>query len=140
DCETCPLAGHCAANREGLQAEIPPKKKANAVTEVAEVGVVIRDGGTVLLCRRRPDAARWQNMWEVPHAERRPGEDAAAAAVRVARELTGLAVAVGPEVVTIRHGVTRYAITLVCLEAARAGGEFRSDFSAEAKWPTPGEL
>jgi A/G-specific adenine glycosylase len=140
DCDTCPLAAHCVAKRDGLQAQIPPRKKAKAVTEVAEVGVVIRDGGKVLLCRRRADAARWQNMWEVPHAEQQPGEDAATAAMRVAKELTGLRVEVGPEVTTIRHGVTRYAITLVCLEAMRTGGEFRSDFYAEGTWATPGEL
>jgi A/G-specific adenine glycosylase len=107
---------------------------------VSEVGVVVRDGKRVLLCRRPADADRWQNMWEVPHAEREPGEDTDAAAVRVAKELTGFAVEPGAGVMTIKHGVTRYAITLVCVEAALVGGSFAPGFYAEAKWVTPAEL
>ena len=42
----------------------------------------------------------------------------------MAKELTGLTWKPAAEVLTIKHGVTRYAITLVCVEATRAGGEF----------------
>jgi A/G-specific adenine glycosylase len=139
-CGTCPLAANCIANREKLQAFIPPPKKLKDVTFVQEVGVVIRDGGKVLLCRRPADAARWQNMWEVPHAEVRDGEPDEDAAVRVAQELTGLDVTAGPHLTTIKHGVTRFAITLVCLEAARRGGAFAPGFYAEGWWVTPAEL
>ena len=41
--------------------------------EVREVGVVIRNGSRVLLCRR-PASARWANMWEVPHEVRKDGD------------------------------------------------------------------
>src|SRR5439155_24052174 len=88
DCGHCPLAASCVANRDGLQDQIPPPKKAKAITAVTEVGVVVRDGGRVLLCRRPADAARWQNMWEVPHAAGREGEADAEAAVRGGKELT----------------------------------------------------
>ncbi len=139
-CKSCPLAKWCEANRLGLQAYIPPPKKIKDVVFVREIGVVVRDRGKVLLCRRPPDATRWQNMWEVPHAEVRDGEPDDEAAVRVADELTGLAVKPGPEVATIKHGVTRWAITMVCLEAERVGGTFRSDFYAEGRWVKPAEV
>src|SRR5205814_7095195 len=74
DCPNCPLAASCVANRDGLQAVIPPPKKPKEVVEVREVGVAIRDRGRVLLCRRPADAKRWQNMWELPHAEVPAGE------------------------------------------------------------------
>ncbi|HUR54839.1 MAG TPA: A/G-specific adenine glycosylase, partial [Gemmataceae bacterium] len=135
-CASCPLAANCVANRDGLQEQIPPKKKPPVITEVAEVGVVVRDGSKVLLCRR-PEKARWANMWEVPHAERRPGEDVAEAAVRVAKELAGVDVIPRDEVLTIRHGVTRYSITMVCIEAELRGGAFASDFYTEGKWVEP---
>lgn len=140
ECGACPLSGQCVANREGLQQAIPPRKSPNALTEVSEVAVVIRDGDRVLLCRRPADAARWQNMWEVPHAVRAEDEDVAAAAVRVAKELTGISVEVGSELLTIKHGVTRFAITMVCVEAVRRRGAFAPGFYAEATWVTPGEL
>jgi A/G-specific adenine glycosylase len=139
-CGRCPLAAHCVARREGLQDTIPPRKKPKTITAVSEVGVVIRRGRRVLLCRRPADAERWQNMWEVPHAVRGSGEELGAAAVRVARELTGLEVEPGTEVLTVKHGVTRFAITLTCVEAARRGGTFAPEFYAEAKWVAPADL
>jgi A/G-specific adenine glycosylase len=133
-CGKCPLSASCRARREGLQEQIPPKKKPAAITEVSEVGVVIRDGDAVLLCQRPASANRWQNMWEVPHAERRPGEELLEAAARVAKELTGLDVEPGADVMTIRHGVTRYRITLACVEAAVRDGTFTPGAYAAAKW------
>jgi A/G-specific adenine glycosylase len=140
DCPNCPVAGNCAAKRLGLQDAIPPKKAAPAITEVSEVGVVVRQGEKVLLCQRPADAGRWQNMWEVPHAPRLPDEDVGEAAARVAKELTGLDVTAGAEVTTIKHGVTRYAITLVCVEAEATGGAFSPGAYAAARWVTPAEL
>lgn len=140
DCARCPLAARCEARRRGLQGAIPPKKAAPAITAVNEVGVVIRDGAKVLLCQRPATAGRWQNMWEVPHAPRGDGEDLSAAAARVARELTGFEVEPGAELLLIRHGVTRYAIALACVEAARAGGAFAPGAYAAAKWVAPAEL
>ena len=139
-CGECPVAKWCEANRLGLQEEIPPRAKRKETVEVHEVGVVVRDGEKVLLCRRPHHATRWADMWEVPHAERQAAEPDAEAAVRVAEELTGLAVRPGAEVLTVRHGVTRFAITMVCLEAARVGGSFRSGFYTDAVWATPAEL
>ena len=63
-------------------------------------------------------------MWGgCTRAPRTADEDISEAAGRVAKELTGFKVEVGSEVMTIKHGVTRYAITLVCVEATRAGGQ-----------------
>ena len=139
-CDECPLAAKCVAKRDGLQAKIPPRKKKLTVTAVSEVGVVIRGGRRVLLCQRPADADRWQNMWEVPHAVRKPSEGLDAAAVRVARELTGLELVPGAEMMTVKYGVTRFAITLVCLEATRQSGSFSPGFYAKAEWVLPGKL
>ncbi|QEG25997.1 putative A/G-specific adenine glycosylase YfhQ [Gemmata obscuriglobus] len=139
-CDRCPVRDNCEAKRLGRQDQIPPKKKQPAITEVAEVGVVIRDGANVLLCQRPANAGRWQNMWEIPHAPRTEGEDVSAAAVRVARELTGFDVEPGAEIRTVRHGVTRYAITLVCVGSVLRGGAFAAGHYANAKWVAPQEL
>ncbi|MFM8271587.1 MAG: A/G-specific adenine glycosylase, partial [Gemmata sp.] len=139
-CGACPAATSCEANRLGLQGAVPPKKKLAAITRVAEVGVVVRDGGKLLLCQRPSSAGRWQSMWEVPHAPRAGGEDVCAAAARVAKELTGFDVECGAELMTIRHGVTRYSITLVCVEAALKGGTFAPAAYAAARWVAPPEL
>ena len=139
-CGTCPLAAKCAANQSDLQDQIPPRKKQPATVAVSEVGVVIRDHQRLLLCQRPADAMRWQNMWEVPHGERGPNEDVDAAATRIAKDLTGLKVKPGHEALTVKHGVTRFAITLVCVEAELRGGSFAPGFYATAKWVKSSEL
>ena len=79
-------------------------------------------------------------MWEVPHAPRADGEELLAAATRVAKELTGFDVQPGAELLAIKHGVTRYAITLACVEAGLVGGAFTPGAYAAARWVTPAEL
>lgn len=140
DCRRCPLSRHCVAKKEGLQLRIPPPLRQPAVTRVSEVGVVIRKGSRVLLCQRRRDASRWQNMWEIPHAERIAEEDEHMAVRRIAKDLTGIAVEPGDEVLTVEHAVTRFAITLVCVEAKRKKGNFAAGFYQAAKWVTQDEL
>jgi A/G-specific adenine glycosylase len=139
DCGHCPLARRCVARQQGLQEAIPARAAAPPTTFVQESAVVVRRGGEVLLAQR-PAAGRWAGLWEFPHGPVAPGEGHEAAAARLLTELTGLAARLGPELLTVRHGVTRYQITLVCFEADYLGGEFRSPFYAQARWVAPAAL
>jgi A/G-specific adenine glycosylase len=139
-CGDCPLAADCVAHRLGLQAEIPAKAPPPAITEVRESAVVIRRAGEVFLAQRPESASRWANLWEFPHGPLDEGESHESAAVRLARALAGLDVALGPEVLTLRHGVTRYRITMACYEAESPAGEFRSDFYSSGRWVAPARL
>lgn len=140
-CGECPAARWCEANRLGLQGCIPPPAKAKVVAQVREIGVAVWDGrGRVLVCRRPSDAKRWQNMWELPHGEVQTGESDAEAAARVTEDLTGLEIAPGQELMTVKHGITRWRVTLTILEATRTGGRFRPGVYAEARWASPAEL
>jgi A/G-specific adenine glycosylase len=139
-CGDCPLAADCVARRLGLQDTIPAKAPPPAITDVREAAVVIRRGSEVLLVRRPESANRWANLWEFPHGPLGEGESHEEAALRLARDLAGLAVALGPELLTLRHGVTRFRITMACFEAEWAGGEFRSDFYRQGVWVAPAML
>ena len=116
-CGACPVAGWCEANRLGKQREIPPKPVKPAKIDVREVALVLMHRGERILLQRPADAKRWAGFWECPHGELQPGEPVDAAARRIAREQLGIAVTVGREFAVIRHGITRYAITMTCLEA-----------------------
>jgi A/G-specific adenine glycosylase len=140
DCAACPLARHCVARQQGLQEQIPTRTPPPAVTPVEESAVVIRRGEQVLLVQRPANSTRWANLWEFPHDPLREGEDHEQAAGRLVQELTGLKVRLGPEWMTIRHGVTRFAITMVCFEADYQGGEFRSSFYVHGVWLNPADL
>ncbi len=139
-CGECPLAPHCQANRDGSQAHIPPPKRQPAITEVNEIAAVVRDGPRLLVCRRRAEADRWQNMWELPHGVRLPAEIPAIAAARLAQELTGFTVQPGAVIATVRHSVTRFRITMVCVESVRTSGTFGPGFYTEASWLLPEEI
>jgi A/G-specific adenine glycosylase len=139
-CGQCPVAGTCTARREGLQEVIPLKTRRPLPEEVREVAVVVRRRRRLLLVRRRADATRWANMWEFPHITLNSGEAHEDAACRLLGEQLGVDAGVGQEVLTIRHGVTRFRITMVCLEATYRRGAFRPGAYAEARWLEPAEL
>ena len=138
-CDRCPLAKDCVANREGLQNVISVKAVKPPVTLVREVAVVVRKGSRVLLCRR-PAAGRWANTWEFPHRELGAGETHDEGANRLLEDSLGLKADVGEEILTVRHGVTRFRITMVCLEASYRSGAFASPFYTEAEWLDPARL
>jgi A/G-specific adenine glycosylase len=138
-CEECPLAEDCVARRLGLQAVIPARAPAPTPTLVREAAVVVRRGEQVLLLQRPPDG-RWASLWEFPHGPLVEGEAPDEGAARLLRELTGLQSRLGSELITLRHGVTRFRITLVCFEAEYLAGDFHSAFYRQAVWATPAKL
>jgi A/G-specific adenine glycosylase len=138
-CSHCPLLDQCAAYRAGLQDQIPARAVPPPTEDVQEVAVVVYRGGNVLLVQR-PAQGRWAGLWEFPHGPLHNGESHEDAAIRVAHELVGLEVSLGPELLTVRHGVTRFRITLVGFEARHRRGRFRSAFYAQGRWLKPEQL
>ena len=138
-CGECPLAKKCVANREGLQAFIPAKSAPTAIEEVREVAVVVRRGTKVLLVRR-PETGRWANMWEFPHHRIEGDETGEAAAERLLVGGLGIRADLGDEWPTIRHAVTRFRITMRCLEATYRRGSFASSYYTDGRWLEPSEL
>jgi len=111
--------------------EMYAKKAADANTRVrVGVGVVIRDQRGWILLEKRSD----NGMWGLPGGRIEPGEAAAEAAVREAREETGLTVAInrllrvysGPadRIVTFPDNVVQ--LVDILLEATIVSGELTS--------------
>jgi A/G-specific adenine glycosylase len=138
-CERCPLARHCVAHCLGLQADIPAKSAKPRIEPVHEVAVAVWRRGKVLLVQRPTDAARWAGMWELPRCEVTAPVTAESAAGHLLRNL-GLRAEIGSELMTVRHGVTRFRITLTCLEARYRAGDFRPGAYVAGTWLTPPEF
>jgi A/G-specific adenine glycosylase len=138
-CPDCPLAPRCQARQLGQQETIPARAPAPAPTYVQEVAVVVRRDSKVLLVQR-PASGRWANLWEFPHDSVAAGETHEEAVGRLLEEKVGLQTRLGPELQTIRHGVTRFHITLVCFEAEYLAGTFRSTFYSQGLWLSPADL
>jgi A/G-specific adenine glycosylase len=138
-CGECPLRKRCQAQRLGLQESIPFRATPPDTVPVKESAVVLWRQGRVLLLQR-PGTGRWANLWEFPHGPLDDGETHDQAATRLLSTLTGCQGDVGTELTTIRHGVTRFAITLVCFEARHRSGDFRPGFYQEGLWVAPTDL
>jgi A/G-specific adenine glycosylase len=132
-CTECPLARKCLARRGNLQDTIPFRPKPPPVVPVLEAAVVIGRGTRVFLVQR-PEQGRWAGLWEFPHGLLHLQETPEEGASRIVREFTGLEATLGDELITIRHGVTRFRITLVCFEARFQSGKFWSAFYRRGKW------
>ncbi|MBX3433125.1 MAG: A/G-specific adenine glycosylase [Pirellulales bacterium] len=140
-CDACPVAAYCEANRLGLQHIIPATTRKQEFTAVREAAVIVRQNGSVLM-RQCPTGERWEGLWDFPRftidAEG-PLFVAEELAKKVA-EQTGVTVQPGPLVKTLKHGVTRYRITLECYEATRSGGRVRSTAERPVRWTPLAEL
>ncbi|MCA9121896.1 MAG: A/G-specific adenine glycosylase [Planctomycetales bacterium] len=137
-CNDCPVAMLCPTRAKGLQESIPAAKKKTNYEEVSEACVVVRRNGKVLL-RRCEEGERWAGLWDFP---RLANNAQAGAALRRelserVRELTGYHVAIGEHLKTIKHGVTRFRITLKCFDAeCLSGPKKRTGFA----WVPPRQL
>jgi A/G-specific adenine glycosylase len=138
-CEECPVAQLCPTFQHGWQEQIPSPKKKVQFEEVTEAAILIRKGRRVLLRRCLP-GERWAGLWDfvrfaVPDQQ----------ATSTDRELisqtqlrTGLTINSPAHLGTLRHGVTRYRITLHAYTANGVRGRLRRD--QEFAWVEADEL
>ena len=59
---------------------------------------------------------------------------------RKVNERVGMRIAMGPHLTTLRHGVTRFRITLDCYLAVHRTGSHDEHEGAPLRWLTPSEL
>ena len=162
-CDVCPVAELCFAQLRGLQNEIPRPKPRVQFEELSEVAVLVRRRGRVLLIQW-PEGRRWAGLWDFPRfavntnpKRQRGGDLAASLTLRVGvsrnrepaihralvdnvRRLTGVTITPGEHRKTLRHGVTRFRITLDCYEAEYVSHNGGGTENLVQKWVRPAEL
>jgi len=134
NCEACPALGLCPTQRSGLQSQIPRPKKKPVFEELREVAVVVRRQRQLLL-RQCAAGERWAGLWDFPRFPYAAADDHVPAQVQ---SLTGVRIGVATQVATLKHGVTRYKITLECLTAPAVGGRLLR--GQAVRWVTLDEL
>ena len=130
DCNACPVAPQCAARQQGRQHEIPANTKTMRYEDVHEIAVVVRRRGRVLL-RQCAAGERWAGLWDFPRFAVSSGKtrDMQAEIVRRVFDLTGLTIQLGDRLTRVKHGVTRYRITLDCYQSQVLSGRRRGGAS-----------
>lgn len=140
-CRVCPVAPLCKANLKRWQAKIPPPKPKPPAESLHEAAVLVRRRGRVLLVQC-PEGGRWAGLWDFPRFAIRATNSS-----RLRRELivnvaklTGVRIGPGNHLKTIKHGVTRFRITLECYHAEYVGQSQRKEAALEMKWLYPAQL
>lgn len=124
DCDSCPVSSFCKAYRDQTVATIPRLAKRAEITDVTEASVAVRKNKAFLLRRRSP-GERWAGLWDFVRFELATN-DGVLQIVDAVRERTGLKIDLGPQLAELKHGVTRYRITLKCFTADSVSGTLRS--------------
>jgi A/G-specific adenine glycosylase len=140
DCLHCPLAGTCLARECGIADQLPRQVKQKRYETVTELAIAVRRRHEVLL-RRCENGERWAGLWDFlrfswqTEGGRPPTEglldrpvpgrsldlQTASVICRQCHEQTGISIRNLKFLHTLQHGVTRFRITLHCLEAKLAG-------------------
>ena len=140
-CDDCPVAPWCEARRQGIAETLPVRRQRLKFEKVDEVAVVIPRRGRVLL-RQCQDGERWAGLWDFPRfaVSRKPGPHSQADIEDRVAEVTGLRVALGERLTTIKHGVTRFRITLHCYQATPISSRQTLSGNGILKWVSRSKL
>ena len=104
-CLLCPIRQHCVAAAQGLTDRIPNLGKRVAATKRRFVAFVARANDRILV-RQRPQGVVNAGLWEFPNVEIGPDESITSPMIGFTFE------SADKPLVTIRHSITRYRITL----------------------------
>ncbi len=118
-CGDCPVNDLCVARDEGLVEEIPIPARRPKIEEVRETALVLRRRRRYLLYQRADDE-RWAGMWDFPRLTGDAGSTPTkstrrANCVSAVVDQLGIRPKSVEQLTTLRHGVTRYRITLEVL-------------------------
>ncbi len=129
-CPKCPVAMLCPTKKYGLQESIPAPKMKKKFVEVSHAIVVVKRGQRVLV-RQCGDSERWSGLWDFPRFELDTSQlDIQSQLHRRVQSLTGIRIERSEHLETLRHGVTRYRITLECFLANPSRGRLKTG----ARW------
>jgi A/G-specific adenine glycosylase len=119
-CLLCPLREDCFALREGTVGELPelsPKPEVRSVL----MGAAVVEKDRKILLYRRTRTELMKDLWELPLAECREGEDARAALARETASTYGINIEPGDEVACVRHSIMNRRITLQAFSSELVG-------------------
>lgn len=137
DCERCPWGRFCLARAGGVQDTIPRPARRPPTREVREAAIVVRRAGRVLLVRRQGEG-ELAGMWELPGGgESEMAAEGSPDLAAAVRRRHGLAVAVGPRLGEVRHGILDRRIRLELFAADLRGDAARRPSRGTARWVRP---
>ncbi len=120
---------------------LPPLAPADDRRPMVQVTAgIIREGGRVLVCQRRRDAA-FALKWEFPGGKVEAGEDPRAGLARELREELGIDATIGPMVYRTAHRYPDgYAVELLFFRVEEFRGAPENRAFEAVRWASPADL
>jgi A/G-specific adenine glycosylase len=129
-CETCPVAAHCQAHRQGRVAELPQAKKRIDPKPVALVAIVALDASSERVLLVRGAAALFGGLWNLPMREGRGRKVALALCAELGLPATAL---VARPVGELSHVLTHRRLEIELWRAQLSGREVRDGQRVQAR-------
>lgn len=136
-CPACPLRGECRAAKLKTPATFPKKKKNMKLPhKVVGAAVILNAKNQILIAQRNPEKGMLAGLWEFPGGKIAPGESMPECIARELKEEMGLALEVGPHLVTVHHAYSHFTIELHAHFARIRSGRPRHIECAGHAWTT----
>ncbi|WP_045172844.1 8-oxo-dGTP diphosphatase MutT [Synechococcus sp. WH 8109] len=140
DCHRCPWQLHCASYAAGDPCCWPVTDAPKPLPfQVIGVGVVLNAEGDVLIDQRLEEGLLG-GMWEFPGGKQEPGETIETCIARELKEELGIAVTVGPELITIDHAYSHKKLRFVVHLCDWVSGQPQPLASQQVRWVRPDDL
>ena len=137
-CDRCPVQQSCAAFLADRQHEIPQPRKPPRFEDVREAAVVVRRANKVLL-RQCQAQERWAGLWDFLRFPVNGGKQSPHDIAAAVEQQWDLRTAPPSKIATLKHGVTRFRITLDCYTTTLVGRAPRLP-SEDWQWVQPERL
>jgi A/G-specific adenine glycosylase len=140
-CPACPLRVLCRARRLQTPEAYPRKKKKMKVPhKVVGAAVILNRRNQILIAQRKPEGGMLAGLWEFPGGKIAPGETMAQCIDRELQEEMGIALEVGPHLVTVQHAYSHFTIALHAHFARIRSGRPRHLECAGHAWVRPDQF
>ncbi len=136
-CPDCPLRGVCRAAKRKTPEAFPRKKKKMKVPhKVVGAAIILNRRNRILIAQRNAEGGMLAGLWEFPGGKTAEGETMPQCIDRELQEEMGLALDVGPHLVTVHHAYSHFTIALHAHFARIRSGRPRHIECADHAWVT----
>ena len=135
-CAICPVKKLCVAFRENRVGDLPNLGEREQATARRFVAFVIERDGKFLV-RQRPGGVVNAHLWEFPNVEVNGNKISPENILKT--EFGFAAMEISP-LVTLKHSITRYRITVEAFRVQSGGTNSTSPHSNHAVWKTPAQM
>ncbi|NCA82526.1 MAG: A/G-specific adenine glycosylase [Opitutae bacterium] len=136
-CPACPLRAVCrAATLKTPEAYPKKKKKMKVPHKIVGAAVILNAKNQILIAQRQAEGGMLAGLWEFPGGKIAEGETMPQCIARELKEEMGIAIEVGPHLVTVPHAYTHFTIELHAHFARIQTGRPRHIECADHAWVT----